>query len=113
MFDGGFDAHLLPSPPAQPSLAAEWVDVATATPFPSLLSLMPGVDSPAGAEALQLLRRLEDIRLEALVALDRVQHSRSGSDAAASSSSDGGGLDYELELAEHDESLAQAAAAVN
>jgi hypothetical protein len=57
-----------------------------------------GVDSPAGAEALSLLRRLEDIRVEALVALDRVQRSRPDS----SSSSEGrDGLDYEADLQEH------------
>ena len=64
---------------------------------------------PAGGETLGLLQRLDDIRVEALVALDRVQHSRpAGSSSAVSlsgssgSSSGGGVLDYELELDEHD-----------
>lgn len=60
----------------------------------------PGVDSAAGAEALDLLRRMDVIRVEALLALDRVQASRPGGSSSSSSA-----LDYEVELQEHDAAL--------
>lgn len=57
-----------------------------------------GPNSPVGIETLGLLRRLDDIRVESLVALDRVQHSRGSADDSPTSSP----LDYEHELEEHD-----------
>lgn len=65
-----------------------------------------GADTPAASEALGLLQRLDDIRVESLVALDRVQHSRPGSlGAAGELGSSSALLDYELELEEHDAAL--------
>lgn len=60
-----------------------------------------GADSAAGAEALTLLRRLEDIRVEALVALDRVQQARPGG-GGDKAEADSALYDYELDLQEHD-----------
>lgn len=61
-----------------------------------------GIDNPNSAETLALLRRLDEIRLEALVSLDRVQHTR-----AAMSTPDASGLDYETELELHDATVKQ------
>jgi hypothetical protein len=54
---------------------------------------------------------MDVIRVEALLALDRVQASRPGGSSSSSSSSSGSGsssssaLDYEVELQEHDAAL--------